>query len=402
MCLNRNKDNNLAGYLFLTFRRLNMSSNITYELVNPPLTFVTDLRPALGCDPEFFFKSDGEVIGSEKVIPKGGIIVNTSESYDGKKIDNKFIIDGVQAELNPIPSTCRAILGGNISTCFATLKIKLKDHKDVSIDFGRTVEISEKNLMELQESSRTFGCAPSKSIYDIKSGLKIDKIDPVKYRTRAAGGHIHIGHSEEPNVKRALTTDHAKTVQMLDIICGNTSVLIDRDKGNIERRKVYGRAGEFRQPKHGLEYRTLSNYWLQAYPLMSFAMGMARLAVCTIADPKNHELFYNEFTSKVKSSNIHNAINNNDFDLAMENFLAIEDLIKDVAVSNNGSHPVNATNLKEFHHFVSMVNKNGIEHYFKQDPITHWVNRNVNYMGFNDFLVSRVRQEIKSLPKKAA
>ena len=63
---------------------------------------VVELSPSMGCDPEFFLKDkEGSTIGSEKFIPKGGIRVGGS----------KFIIDGVQAELNPAPSTCRALLG---------------------------------------------------------------------------------------------------------------------------------------------------------------------------------------------------------------------------------------------------------------------------------------------------
>ena len=50
----------------------------------------------LGCDPEFFFSKNGAIVGSEKVLDKNGFVVNGS---------SKFVIDGVQAELNPIPNT---------------------------------------------------------------------------------------------------------------------------------------------------------------------------------------------------------------------------------------------------------------------------------------------------------
>lgn len=170
-----------------------------------------------------------------------------------------------------------------------------------------------------------------------------------------------------------------------------------KSKGNIERRKLYGKAGEYRLPKHGLEYRTLSNYWLTAYPLMSFAFGMARLAVSLMADA-NCDVYFDAFTSKLKKSKVHKAINNNDFDLAMENFTNIEKLITEVAESGYGRTPLNSTNTKEFRHFVETVNKKGLEHYFKEEPMKHWIKGAVmgnHYVGFNDFLHGTVRSELK-------
>lgn len=367
---------------------------------------VYNISPTMGCDPEFFFKSEGKVVGAEKVIPANGLIVSGA---------SKFIIDGVQAELNPCPSSCRALLGNEIRRCFNTLKSELDKSKGkITADFSRTVEISKENLDELQEDSKKFGCAPSKSIYQEVTGIKLDKVDPSIYRTRAAGGHIHIGkdqgiirglNTRPPTIvsglTRALTTDYAKTVTMLDIICGNTSVLIDRDEGNIERRKLYGKAGEFRLPNHGLEYRTLSNYWLTSYPLMSFAFGMARLAVQLIADPKHSNTFFNEFTSKVKIANVHTAINGNDFDMAMDNFKAIEPLLAEVTVNNDeGSHPVNYSNLAEFHHFIEVVRKDGLKYWFPQNPLTHWTTHGECHTGgFRDFLRITVKADMNNKRK---
>lgn len=357
---------------------------------------VSTYSPMLGCDPEFFFKSKGEVIGAEKVIPKAGLLTG---GY------GKFIIDGVQAELNPVPGTCRDNVASNIVSCFRALERALKAEKGIECDFSRTVEISAENLKELAEMSQQFGCAPSKSLYKEKDKLKLKKIDGTKYRTRAAGGHIHLGHSNNLYMKNALHKDHKRTVLLLDILAGNTSVLIDRDKGNIERRKLYGKAGEYRLPEHGLEYRTLSNFWLMSKPLMSFAFGMARLAVCLMSDTKYSEEFFDAFSSKVKKVKLYKAINNNDFDLAMENFLNIEESLKQVTTEDMyGRYPVNKYNIKEFHEFIKVVNKDGLEKFFSQDPLEHWTKANVNWMGFNDFLIRTIRPLITKpeVLKKAA
>lgn len=356
------------------------------------LTKAQDLYLNMGCDPEFFFKQDGQIIGAEKVLPKHGLTVTR-----GDTTTSKFIIDGVQAELNPRPSTCREVIAGELRACFTHLKADLTaKNLGVTADFSRTINISEEKLMELDEESRKFGCAPSLNIYKQKTGLKITDVDAAKYLTRAAGGHIHLGRQDgADHLNRALGEDHLKTVALLDLLCGNTSVLLDRDAGNIERRKLYGKAGEFRLPKHGLEYRTLSNYWLTSYPLLSFAFGMARLAVTLMADPRYHDVYYKELTSLVKPKAVHDAINNNDFDLAMENFKAIEKLLMEITPVS-GRYPVNDANLKEFHHFVDMVNDKGLGYWFKQDPMTHWTGpTNDTYRGFNDFLRVNVGEDLK-------
>ena len=47
---------------------------------------------------------------------------------------------------------------------------------------------------------------------------------------------------------------------------GLTSVLEDED---TQRRELYGQAGCFRPKPYGVEYRTLSNYWLKSRELMT-------------------------------------------------------------------------------------------------------------------------------------
>lgn len=350
------------------------------------LNHVADFSPMLGCDPEFFFKKDGEIIGAEKFLPKAGLDTGAG----------KVIIDGVQAELNPAPSYCREILSSTLKTCFRQLQASLQQRgAGISCDFSRTIEISKENLMELAEESRKFGCAPSYNTEKDKTGLKISKIDPTEYRVRAAGGHIHLGHNGNSSAILACTKRAEQTVELLDIICGNTCVLIDRDTGNIERRKVYGKAGEYRLPKHGLEYRTLSNFWLISYPVMSLVFGLARLAFVMSMDT-NYKEIHNEFTSKVKSKNIRDAINNNDFDLAMENFQAIERSLMDVTVPGVGRYPINGMCIAEFYHFAYMIQQHGMQYWFKEDPMAYWTkstNDHTNY-GFYDFAVRTVRQDM--------
>jgi len=192
-------------------------------------------------------------------------------------------------------------------------------------------------------------------------------------------------------LRKKIDADPDKIVQMLDLICGNTCVLIDRDKGNKVRRKLYGRAGEYRLPAHGIEYRTLSNFWLTAYPLMSLAFGMARLAIELSCDGDSYHKY---FTSEVNMKDVQRAINNNDFDLAFKNFKAIEPMIREVT-SDGGHHPINSETMPQFLYFVESVKENGLAHWFPKDPMTHWTTLGEAHDGgFYDFLRINVAKEM--------
>lgn len=336
------------------------------ELSYYPITF--------GCDPEFFFRKDGEVIGAEQILPRTGLEITGCAS--------KIIIDGVQAELNPHPSACREVMGKFIGESFRVLREHMKTYARVGIDFTQTIKLSDGDFNRLSDDSKKFGCMPSKNAAD---GGKVGKINvnPETYRFRSAGGHLHIGDGGS-HVVQAVLQDPVRLVRMMDILVGNTCVLIDRDPGNVERRKVYGRAGEFRTPPHGVEYRTLSNFWLRSYQLMSLVMGLARHAVIIVANNRDAE-----FVERVNMDEIYRAINTNNFSLALRNFKKIERLLLEITPETD-EYPIHKEVIKDFRHFV----KKGVGHWFKEDPCDHWADLDPGREpGFRDFLAETVRSQ---------
>lgn len=356
-------------------------------------------RVTMGCDPEFFFAIKGKTIGAEKILPKEGLEYKpgTSEgpAGDGRHTvrgekNSKVIIDGIQAELNPRANTCRANLGNEISACFREVYKKLESHPGVTAEFGQTVQITKEEMKSLDKASKQFGCTPSKNAYTEKNNVKIK--DASRYYKRSAGGHIHLGHDGQEHVKKTLE-NHKELVPMLDIIVGNTCVLLDKDPGNIERRKNYGKAGEFRTPPHGIEYRTLSNFWLQSYQLMSLATGLARLAVNIVANSTPENDYAKAIRSKVSMLKIRQAINNNDYELAYKNFKAIEEVLIDmIDEDDEDDYPITAKTIAEFHYFV----EKGINHWFKENPLEHWCKIPEGHgTGWEKFITTTVRKEYK-------
>lgn len=334
----------------------------------------------LGCDPEFFFKNAKGIVGAESVLPEHGLIAG---AYAG----SKFIIDGVQAELNPSPYSCRELLANEIGRCFVSLK-ECMDSVGVTLDMSQTVTVKKKSFAGLSDKSKRFGCSGSKNAYKSEEESKI-KVNPMVYRKRSAGGHLHLGKTDNKSINNALDNPK-RLVPILDILLGNTCVLIDRDEGNIERRKSYGRAGEYRTPVHGIEYRTLSNFWLRNYQLMSFVFGLARFAVNIVAQDKDKL-----FLDAVNIKEIEKAINKNDFKLAYKNFLKIEPIIGELTGDDLSGYavPFTAKNLPLFKHFVNK----GADYWFKnQDTLSVWIARakGENRDGWERFLETTVARDL--------
>ncbi len=94
-----------------------------------------------------------------------------------------------------------------------------------------------------------FGCDPDYSAWTLTRNPKPKAADAA---LRSCGGHVHVGFD-----KKAI--DEVKLIRAMDLFLGVPSVLMD--KGDL-RKQLYGKAGAFRSKDYGVEYRTLSNFWV--------------------------------------------------------------------------------------------------------------------------------------------
>ena len=95
-------------------------------------------------------------------------------------------------------------------------------------------------------AAHIFGCEPD---YDAWTNKTNQKPQPPHPFMRSAGGHIHI----------ETTKDAADVVRNCDLFLGVASVLMDSGE---DRKQLYGKAGAHRVKSYGVEYRTLSNFWI--------------------------------------------------------------------------------------------------------------------------------------------
>lgn len=352
-----------------------------------PKPILEPTRINMGCDPEFFFFKGGEVLEAEKVISKDGVTTP----------QGRVIIDGIQAELNPSHSDCRKILANNIAKCFYQLAEKIKWDKELRVDFSQMIKVGREKLDSIDKNTKRLGCNPSRNIHNKHHRANKITIDTNTYQFRSAGGHIHLGRlSNTPDTKLPgdkVINNPSKLIPMMDVIVGNTCVLLDRDIGNRERRKVYGKAGEYRVNDHGIEYRTLSNFWLRSYPLMSLVFGLSRYAVELTACG-----FDKIILAGVDMKNITKAINENDFELAYKNFLKIEPILLEITPTlhpfQESLFPIHKGNIEYFKHFVKM----GIDYWFRENPMKHWLARVGTYsVGWEHFVDSVVKEDKEKL-----
>ena len=334
----------------------------------------------LGCDPEAFLTQNDKVIGSEKSIPKNGLVAGI---YSKPSV----VRDGVQLELHPVQgnSISLATTTSNLSSIFKMLKTHLDKTPEIKACFKPVIEVSKEELASLSDESRVLGCQPSLNYY----GLKMPNVDPIKYRKRSAGGHVHFGLGA-PIYKTDGTDYRSRLVPINDLLLGTISCLIDLDPDQKERRKLYGMAGEYRLPIYGLEYRTLSNFWLRSVPLYQLVMGLATQAVAIlhttlISDMKEDiEL---ELLESVDFKRVVRGIQKNDYDLARDTFDKIKPFIMKHFPDGNektpGTYggvipaaPIHKLNMNQFEKFLDQIKAKGLDSFFPIDAdkvIENWL-----------------------------
>lgn len=135
--------------------------------------------------------------------------------------------------------------------------------------------------------SRIFGCEPDYNAYTKKPN---PKPHPSHRGMRSAGGHIHVE-----------TKEHIlKVVKAMDLFLAVPSVLMD---DGIERKQLYGKAGAFRPKSYGVEYRTLSNFWIFKPELIDWVW-------------RNTERALANLNQAATTSYVEECINNNDVKMA--------------------------------------------------------------------------------------
>jgi hypothetical protein len=209
----------------------------------------------IGCDPELFVRRAGAeiipvcgLIGGSKDFPKPLPAATLLEGDIGAYAVQE---DGVALEFNT-PAFQRADsfvlgIGHALKECkrmARARKLELVTSPYHSFD-AKALE---------DPRACVLGCLPDNDAYSEVPGAAREPFRIEQLGTnRFCGGHLHLGYDKTKVPVHVMA-------RFMDLFIGLPS--IHKDKQG-PRRGYYGKAGLYREKDYGIEYRTLSNYWLR-------------------------------------------------------------------------------------------------------------------------------------------
>lgn len=241
----------------------------------------------VGADPELFFKKEDQLFSVVGIL--GGSKTNPFPIGEGCAIQE----DNVAAEFCIPPASDSRQFIASINYALGNIRSRAEQLGLSLATLTASGEFSKDQLNNRQ--ARTFGCDPDFNAY---TGSANPRPRTENKLLRSAGGHVHVGTDK----------DIISLVRTMDLMLGVPSVILDKDE---ERRKLYGKAGCFRQKPYGVEYRTLSNFWIWDNKTIEWVYHRVGEAI-KFCDEFNKEVS-EEDTNAIVSS-----INNNDKETAMK------------------------------------------------------------------------------------
>lgn len=260
---------------------------------------------SIGSDPEFFvqdskgnLKSAIDLIEGTKhmqqAVARGGLQHdNVAAEYSHEPVTNED--DFVQVHKDMLVELVKHLKGNVLSSISST-------------------EFPEEQLEN--EEAFVFGCDPDFSCWT----ASVNFIDPEApfLQFRSAGGHIHVGHLKEFPKTLSEDTNGSGRIEMtkaMDVFVGLPSVLLDNGPESKKRRTLYGKAGAHRPKPYGIEYRTLSNFWVMA-PELTRLVYQLTISAAEAADDGIHT----QILSKVGEEELQRIINECDVEAAQSVF----------------------------------------------------------------------------------
>jgi hypothetical protein len=246
----------------------------------------------IGADIEVFLKD----ISSDEIVSAEGIIKGTKDEPFRFKPENDYFgtsLDNVMAEFCIPPVTTGNDFYRNIQEALSYIKSDIP--KELDIFAFPCANVDEKYLQT--ENAQLFGCDPDFNAWLF--GNLNPKPEATNGTLRSCGGHIHIGY-RKPSQDLSM-----QLVKAMDIFVGLPSVIQEPDN---QRKMLYGKAGAFRFKPYGVEYRTVSNYYIASENLTKWAFTNTMEAIKFIND--------GNVINEQESDAIRTAINAGDKELA--------------------------------------------------------------------------------------
>lgn len=247
----------------------------------------------IGADPEVFVRQGGVNVSGHEMIP------GTKKKPHAVK-HGAVQVDGTALEFNIEPASTQEEFVRNIKEVMAQLKQMIP--ADAELDISAVARYEAQYFANLPKVAKELGCDPD---FDAYTGAETErKAGERPFRT--AAGHIHIGwtNNEDPYIAKHFQSCRT-LVKDLDIWLGLPSVIFDPE--SKDRRDLYGKAGCFRPKHYGVEYRVLSNKWLQSDELTGWAFNQTKAAFDWLMGgngPLNRHVSAKQVQKAINESNV--------------------------------------------------------------------------------------------------
>lgn len=205
------------------------------------------MKILVGADPELFLEKDGGFYSAYGMVPGTKA---APHPVDGGAVQ----VDGMALEFNIKPAESADEFVHSIGHVLSQLRAMVPG--DFKFSDAVTAQFSPEHMKIQPPEAIRLGCDPDFDAY--REAVNNRKINPKN--KRVAGGHVHIGWTNNENpMEYSHFLSCCQLARQLDYFLGMPSTLLDTD---TERRQQYGLPGSFRPKPYGMEYRTLSNFWI--------------------------------------------------------------------------------------------------------------------------------------------
>lgn len=224
----------------------------------------------LGADPEMFvLDANGEFCCADGLIP--------GDKENPYPVEYGAVqVDGMAAEFNIDPCSTYDEWRRNIRAVQQQLAEMLPN--GYSLIGVPTAVFTPDAWKAAPLEAKILGCSPDYNAWEQST------VPPPQDQVgvRFAGGHVHAGFRDpsEPT-DSAYYEACMNLVKQLDWFLGPWSLQYDTD---VRRREMYGRAGAMRFKDYGVEYRSLSNFWLETDDLLQAVWDRTHTAIRNIQD----------------------------------------------------------------------------------------------------------------------
>lgn len=242
----------------------------------------------VGCDPEVFVKRGG-VFQSAHGLIRG-------DKKNPQKVPYGAVqVDGMALEFNIDPAASEEEFAMNVTNVFTTMRGMVPDYEVIACPVAHF----DAAYMKAQPAEALeLGCDPDFNAWTNTPNVKPNAERPM----RTASGHVHVGWTNGEDIG---DKDHIErcnlVVRQLDFYLGLPSLVYDAD---IERRSMYGKAGCCRYKSYGVEYRTLSNAWLQSEKLMKWVFRNTVAGVTSVMAGSNLVEKYGDIQAIINESDV--------------------------------------------------------------------------------------------------